>query len=208
MIEVDGMIVLGLTGEIASGKTTVAREFQRLGAMVIDADRMGHAVLESPAVRNALEARWGVAILDPTGGVDRAAVARRVFTDAPDGRDELAFLERVTHPHIMRRVREKLDRLTATGGPAAAVLDAALLFEAGWDRFCDKTIFVRATAEIRWARAARRGWARAQFLTREAAQQAGATKAQRGDLIIDNSGSFQQMADQVRRIWNDTVMCR
>lgn len=199
------MIVLGLTGEIAAGKSTVAKELQRLGAVIIDADQLGHQVLAMPAVRDMLRARWGAEILDASGHVDRRAVANRVFVDPPDGDRQRAFLESVTHPFIARRAHAELNALNTHDGPAATVLDAALLFEAGWERFCDKTVFVRATAAIRWSRARQRGWTREQFTARQEAQMAGRAKEQLADIIIDNSGDLQQLAERVRRVWEDVV---
>ena len=86
------MKTIGIVGGIASGKSLVAAQLQALGAWVVDADRLGHEVLEYPEVRDAIRDRWGDSVLGPDGRVDRAAVARRVFRD-PEEPSELRFLE-------------------------------------------------------------------------------------------------------------------
>ncbi len=157
------MVVIGITGGIASGKSLVAEQLAELGAVVLDADRVGHAVLREPAVRAALCARWGPGILDGDGEICRRVVAEKVFAPPPDGPRELAFLERWTHPRIAARIGKQLQELRQRGDLRAVVLDAPVLYKAGWDAWCDVIVFVEAAAAVRAARARQRGWSESQW---------------------------------------------
>jgi len=198
------MLVVGILGGVASGKTLVAAELARLGASVLDADGAGHTVLCQADVRDALVARWGRAILCRDGRVDRKALARIVFAPPPSGPAELAYLERLTHPPIGVLLRQQLADLTRRG-VAVAVLDAAVMIEAGWDRWCDRMVFVDAPRETRLARCRRRGWTDEEFARREAAQESLERKRARADVIIDNSRSAASTRRQVERFWHATI---
>jgi dephospho-CoA kinase len=193
------MVVVGLVGGIASGKSLVGRQLQSLGAVRIEADQIGHEVLEIPEVEAALVRRWGRGILDSNARIDRREVARRVFGPGANA-DELKFLEQWTHPRIGARIKEKLNELTAS---AVVVLDAPLLLKAGWDTFCDGLIFVDVEQSVREARAARRGWTVSELHAREAAQGSLEEKRRRSRWTIDNSGTEQQTMAQVERIWQE-----
>jgi dephospho-CoA kinase len=195
------MIVIGLAGGVASGKSAVAAMFAQLGAVVMDADAIGHAVLHEPEVVQAAQQRWGSAILHPDGSLSRAAIAHIVF--APDHREELEFWQRVTHPRITAAVMRRLAecRRQATP-PPAVVLDAALLFEAGWDSLCDLRIFVEVPENQRKQRARSRGWTDAEFAAREARQLPTSQKRAQCHLVIDNSGTMEQTYNRVLEAWN------
>jgi dephospho-CoA kinase len=165
------MVVIGVTGGIASGKSLVAQQLGQLGAEVLEADRIGHAVLQDPEVRAALGARWGTGILDAAGEVRRGVVAEKVFAPPPDGPRELAFLEQWTHPRIAA------------------------------DAFCDIIIFVDADCATRGVRARQRGWSDEQLLAREAAQPALALQRARADVVLDSSGTRERLIAQVEKFW-------
>ena len=157
------MILIGVVGGIASGKSEVSGALQRLGAKLVDADRIGHEVLEDPEVKAAIGQRWGGEVFDAHGLVDRRRVAGIVFAAPPKGPEELTFLEQWTHPRIGQQLREQIAKWARTGRVKAAVLDAPMLLKAGWDAFCDRLLFVDAPREQRLARARRRGWNEAEF---------------------------------------------
>ena len=194
------MIVIGVVGGIASGKSLVAQQLAQLGAEVLNADRVGHQVLEEPEVRLALCERFGGSIVDKHGLIDRAAVARIVFAPPPDGPRELEFLEQVTHPRIKERLGQQLQEM-AQRGAEVAVLDAALLLRAGWHTFCDRIVFVDAPGPLRQQRAAERGWDLGQMARREAAQEPLEEKRRRADWVIDNSGPMEHTFSQVHAFW-------
>lgn len=194
------MHVLGIVGGVASGKSFVAEQFAKLGAQVLDADQAGHEVLREPEVIAALVARWGPGILLPDGQVHRSAVAKIVF--AAEGADDKRFLEQVTHPRIAARLTRKFELARKGGICPLVILDAALLFEAGWNQLCEAVIFVDAPREVRLARAATRGWTAEQFGAREAQQLPLEQKRARCRWIINN-GRADDVAGQVRAIWQE-----
>lgn len=192
--------VIGLLGGVASGKSMVARQFAELGAHVLDADRAGHEVLRTPEVKRAAVERWGGGILGPDGEIDRSSLAGIVFAPSPNGEKERSYLEQLTHPRIARRLQDEAERVAASGC-RAVVLDAPLLLEAGWDRFCDKLVFVDAPCQQRRERALARGWSEMDFAFREGSQESLDSKRKRADVVVDNSGSPDQTRGQVRRAW-------
>ncbi|MEO0531092.1 MAG: dephospho-CoA kinase [Planctomycetota bacterium] len=177
------MIVFGLTGGIASGKSFVAGLLAEHGAVVLDADRHAHAVLRTPEVQAALVQRWGTAIVDADGELRRGEIARRVFGTEESAFAERRYLEELVHP----RVRERLEADLAAaeqGGAPAAVLDVPLLIEAGWAERCDVVLFVDTPKEFREARAAERGWSPEDLAAREAAQTPLAAKRTKADFVV------------------------
>jgi dephospho-CoA kinase len=197
------MKTLGLSGGMASGKSLVSRQLADLGALALDADRAGHEALRLPEIEAAARQRWGNAIFDGEGHIDRSKLARIVFAPPPDGPRERKYLEALTHPEIGRRLAAQID--AAKGVAPLAVLDAALLFEAGWDRLCNSMVFVDAPRAARLARALQRGWTEEDFAAREAAQDSLESKRARADWIIDNSGPIAHTQSQVKRLWQSLV---
>lgn len=171
-------VVVGLVGRIGAGKSTVARVLAAdFGAEVVDADAIAHAVLDEPATRDAVAARFGAGVLRADGRVDRSALAAIVFGLGDEAGEALADLEGLVHP----RVRERIEGVLA-GEPAATptpvgrrviVLDVPLLMQAGWDDLCQRLIHVTCDEVIRRARLAARGWTAAHQARREAAWEQG-----------------------------------
>ena len=198
------MRIIGILGGVASGKSTVARLFEKLGAGVLDADRAGHEVLRLPQVEEAARKRWGDTVFGPDGRIDRARLARIVFAPGPEAEREREYLVRLTHEEIGRRLGQEAE-VFAASGIKVAVLDAALLVEAGWDDVCEKTVFVDAPQEVRLMRALLRGWTKEDFAAREGAQESLQRKRERADAIIDNSGSPQRTQAQVEQFWASLI---
>lgn len=194
------MRIVGIMGGVASGKSLVGKWFAQRGVGVLDADRAGHEVLRQPEVEAAARLRWGAEIFGPDGHIDRPRLARIVFAPTAEGTCERRYLEQLTHPAIGKRIEAQAGELAAAGR-AAAVLDAALLVEAGWDRLCDKLLFVHASRRVRLARALQRGWTEEEFTARENAQQPLDMKRARADLVIDNSGSPEETWAQLDSVW-------
>jgi dephospho-CoA kinase len=138
--------------------------------------------------------------LDAAGEIDRRKVAEIVFAAVPESRAELTFLEQLTHPLIGQRLQEQLAELHREG-VRAAVLDAPVMLKAGWDRMCQRIVFVDAPRDVRLARARQRGWTEADFAAREAAQEPLETKRSRADVTLDNSLTRQHLYAQVDRFW-------
>jgi dephospho-CoA kinase len=194
------MRIIGITGGVASGKSMVAEQLATLGAGVLDADRAGHEALRLPHVEAAAKRRWGDAIFGPDGRIDRARLARIVFGGEPKAERERKHLEQLTHPEIGRLLARQAEEFSAAG-TKVAVVDAALLFEAGWEEMCEKTVFVDSAPQVRLARALARGWTEEDFAARECAQDSLQRKRSRADVIIDNSGSAERTLAQVEQFW-------
>jgi dephospho-CoA kinase len=195
------MRVIGIAGGVACGKSLVAEQLRRLGAAVLDADRVGHAVLCDPEVIAAARQRWGAGIQDGDGRIDRRKLAAIVFAPPPQGPGELAFLEQLTHPRIKQRLRKQLEEWQQQGTVSAVVLDAAVMFKAGWDALCDWVLFIDAPRALRLARARQRGWSEAEFQSRETAQESLDEKRRRAHVIIDNSSSPEHIYQQLCQVW-------
>jgi dephospho-CoA kinase len=193
------MIIIGLLGGVASGKSAVAAALARRGATVFDADRIGHAVLNDPEVRDILVARWGTSILADDGAISRPAVARIVFGDTPDAMEHRQFLEDALHPRIRRRIEESIAKPPPT--VPAAVIDAPLLVEAGWSDAFHVAVFVDSPREQRLQRAVARGWTPEAFARREAAQLPIEEKRLAASHVIDNSGTLEELEAEVARFW-------
>ena len=193
------MRVVGLTGGIASGKSTVSAMFRELGAQIIDADQVARDVVE-PGTRGLEDvARRFPGVLDVTGRLDRAALGRRVFSDP----DERRALEAIVHPRIREEVARRTEAL-ARAGVKVVLYDAALLIENGLHRGMDGVIVVFVPEAVQRARlAARDGLDEAAVTARLAAQLPLADKRAHATWVVDNSGSLDETRAQVRQIWEE-----
>jgi dephospho-CoA kinase len=182
---------VGLTGGIGAGKSEALAAFERLGAATLSTDRVAHDLLEDDEVSAALVDRWGEEIA-PGGAVDREKVSEIVFND----RDELAWLESVTHPRVGAHVLEWRQSL----GPevAVAVVEVPLLFEAAMEDAFEATVAVVADDELRDARLRQRG--QGGLAGREERQLDQAEKARRADHVIRNDASLDELESQVRKV--------
>lgn len=199
------MKIIGLIGGIASGKSAVAMELAALGAIVLDADRTAHEVINQPAVQRLLVDRWGERVVNAKGQIDRGVVAEivfsgTVFSETKTASSELAFLEQTLHPRIRERHQARLTEL-AEQGTAVAVIDAPLLLEAGWRELCDSILFVNSPLEARLQRASLRNWTPEEFAKREACQMPIAEKQRQSTYILANTGTLADLRDRVRDFW-------
>jgi dephospho-CoA kinase len=186
--------VIGLIGGMGSGKTRVAELLAARGAKVISGDAFGHEALRQPSIKERIVSRWGPGILDQNGNIDRPRLAGIVFADPAERR----VLEECSFPWIERRIAEEIKAAEHQTEVAFIVLDAAIMLEAGWDRFCDRIIYVDAPRELRLQRLAQeRGWTSQQLDARESAQWPLSNRRTRADWLIDNSGSLDRTAEQV-----------
>ncbi|MCK4275252.1 MAG: dephospho-CoA kinase [Phycisphaerae bacterium] len=194
--------VIGLVGGIGSGKSTVAAEFAALGCAVVDGDAIGHQLLTESAIRRKIQDRWGEAVLCPDGEVNRAALGQIVFQDP----DQLEALNRILHPGIRAGIAAGIAAAQDETSVAAVVVDAAVLFEAGWDELCTHTLFVEAAQPLRLARAlAQRHWDRGAFEAREKSQISLDTKARKCDYTIGNNSTVPRLREQIRQLFYQII---
>ncbi len=184
--------LVGLTGNFGTGKSTVARLFRRLGAEVVNADRLAHEVFRK---ENRLYP--GIRSLFPElkGRLSREALARIVFQSPVRRR----ALESLVHPYVFDRIREETRRRRAR----VVVVEAPLLFESGFDQACDGTILVQASPQETLRRLRGKGFREAEVRARWRAQWPVKKKIRRSDYLIDNSDGRQKTQRQVVQIWKD-----
>ncbi|HYM81825.1 MAG TPA: dephospho-CoA kinase [Candidatus Limnocylindria bacterium] len=187
----DGLFILGLVGRAGSGKSTVARALAAGGAVVIEADRIGHEVAEhDPGVRRALQAEYGEDVYRTDGSLDRRRVAARVFTD----RAARTRLDQLVHPMIVERIEGELGRLRDAGHRGVVVVDAALMLDWGLERSCDAVLAVTAPEEQQIARMMRaRGWTRDEARARLEAQPSNDAFRAAADVTLENQGSVEEL---------------
>lgn len=197
------MILIGLTGGIGSGKSTVARLLKARGAEIIDADVLGHEVQRpgGPAYQ-ALVERFGKQILDSEGSMDRAKLGRIVFEDSGARSD----LNSIMHPEIYKRIMERVEELKDSS--QVVVLDAALLVETLTDRGSsigmDALVVVAANPQDQIERVVEsRALSTEDAQARISAQAPQGVKLAAADYIVDNRGSLEDLEKNVEALWDD-----
>ncbi len=191
--------VIALTGNIASGKSTVADLMARKGATIIDADELSREAVTpgSPALQSIV-ARWGAGVLSNDGTLDRAALRKTVFHD----RSELDALNDIVHPEVMR-LREEQLRAARSRGDRVVVCVIPLLFERHLADEFEYIVLVDAPRDIRLERIVRdRGLEEPEAMDMVAAQMPAELKRARADWVIENSGSMDDLEREVDRLWD------
>lgn len=197
--------VIGLTGGIGSGKSTVAAMLAGLGAVVIDADKVGHEIYRpgTDGFRRVVDA-FGAAIVAADGTIDRRRLGARVFGDPA----ALARLNALVHPLIGDEIRRRIQTALAANESAAPgagrpiVIEAAIMLEAGW-RFFDRIWVVVVSREVAIARVtASRGLARHDVEQRIEAQISNDERRRVADLVIENDGTVAELRAKVEAAWH------
>jgi dephospho-CoA kinase len=194
------MLRVGLTGGLASGKSTVAALFCELGAFHIDADRIAHELTAPGGAAYAdVVARFGHGIVRADGAIDRPALGAIVFADPR----ALADLNAIVHPKVRSEIARRIaEHAAAAGAAPVALVDAALLVESGIRHDLDALIVVALDPETQVARAvARGGLTESDARARIASQAPLADKLAAADFIIDNAGPVDETRRQVRAVW-------
>ncbi|HEX6536591.1 MAG TPA: dephospho-CoA kinase [Gemmatimonadaceae bacterium] len=192
------MLRVGLTGNIASGKSTVARMLAERGATIIDADMLARRAVEpGTAAFRAIIDRWGDAVRAPDGVLDRAAL-RRIAFQSPE---ELEALNAIVHPEVAR-LREEETAAARARGDRIVVSDIPLLFERGLADAFDRIVLVDAPRPVRLERLMReRALSHEEAMEMIVAQMPAELKRARADFLIDNAGSRAQLEARVRELW-------
>ena len=188
-------LLIGLTGNIACGKSTVVRRLRELGAHTIDADALIHVILRrGGAAFEPVVEEFGRDILGQDGEIDRRALGKIVFSDPA----RLKRLEEIEHPIVRHMIEEEI----RTADERVVVVDAIKLFESGWAARSDEVWVVTCTREQQIERLMRtRGYPRDEAIMRIDAQSPQEEKVARADVVIDNSGSLEDTYDQVDAAW-------
>ncbi|MBA2116977.1 dephospho-CoA kinase [Bremerella alba] len=198
------MKTIGILGGIASGKSAATDALRQLGAVVFDADKAGHRVLELPEVKAEIRARFSSSVFDAHGNVLRPKIAELVFGDSGPHRQALADLEKISHPRIGALLEAALKQAEVSGAPAF-VVDAPVMIKAGWIGHCDYVLYVDASREKRLERALARNWSENEFDIREAAQEKLEVKRQLADIAIPNDDDLSQLQAAIRSFWNQQI---
>ena len=197
------MILVGLTGGVATGKSTVAKMFKQCGSVVIDADKLAHEVVKpgKPAWREIV-ASFGKTVLNQDRSLNRQALGNIVFRNPK----KLRQLERIIHPRVARE-QARLTKQAARKDPHAVVIyDVPLLFEAGIDKRVDKIIVVTTDRATQIARLRKRnGLTRTEALRRIKSQMSLSKKIRLADIVIDGTLLQQQVMQSIRRIYSDLL---
>ncbi len=195
----DSSYYFGLTGGVASGKTTAARIFQELGATIIEADRIGHELLGAPLpAYQEVVRHFGREVVNAAGEIDRSRLAAKVFSDPK----QLAKLNAILHPRIIERVEELAARYHVQDPRAVIVVDAALIYEAGIGARFKKMVVAWCRPEQQIERLMfKTGLSREEAERRIAAQMPAEEKRRRADYVIDCSGNLESTRRQVEALY-------
>ena len=192
------MLLIGLTGNIASGKSTVARLLSERGATIIDADVLARRVVE-PGMRafDEIVRRWGRDVVAPDGSLDRDALRRLVFSN----HDQLEELNTIVHPEVAA-YRDRLVEEARQRGDRLVVQDIPLLFERGLVDQFDRIVLVDAPRPVRLERLMRaRGLSETESMDMITAQMPAELKRARADYIIENTGTIRELEERVSDVW-------
>jgi dephospho-CoA kinase len=194
------VITVGLTGNVAGGKTVVADRWREAGIAVIDADRLGHAVLtEDSVAQKALVETFGTEIVGRNGSIDRVALGARAFRSP----EATARLNAIVHPPLLERLDREIDA-SRREGHRVVVVDAALIFEFGIPEDLDRVVLVTAPRELRAERLARqRNLSPERIEELMAAQMPDAEKVDRSDYVIVNDGPIELLLDKADAVMAD-----
>jgi dephospho-CoA kinase len=191
--------IIGILGGLCSGKSTAAAEFGKLGCAVIDADRIAHKLLDKADIKDKIAAAFGKVVLDSAGKINHKKLADIVFSNA----DKLSALNGIIHPPVLARIEALIKQYSRQPAVRAIVLDMPLLAEVGWQRRCDRLIFVDCSRQLRLERAKNLGILNEnQLQVRENFQISLDSKAAIADNIVDNNSGFSALVRQVTEIFS------
>ena len=194
--------VIGIIGGIASGKTTVAAEFEKLGCGRIDADKIVHIFLDKDDIKSKIAESLGKEFLNKAGSIDTKKLAEIVFEDP----SQLSKLNNILHPPVLARIERLIEQFNRLEQIKAIVLDVPLLLEVGWEKRCDYIIFVKCDLKTRLSRAQKTGiFTENHLRARENFQISLDRKVEIADNIVENNSGYAELARQVAKIFSYIV---
>ncbi|HDS00484.1 MAG TPA: dephospho-CoA kinase [candidate division Zixibacteria bacterium] len=197
------MIKLGITGQIASGKSTVAREFAKFGGRVIYADEIGREVVEErPPILSKLIRAFGPQIVTPQGILKRRELGRIVFASA----EKREILNKIVHPPLLQRLREELDKCSLDPECKLAIVDAALLVDWGWHEKMDWTVCVVTAPDTQILRLKTKGLTDQEIRDRINSQTNREELISAADFVIENDGSLEELKQKVEMIYDQIML--
>ena len=190
--------IIGILGGIGSGKSTVAAEFVKLGCGLINADKIAHDLLEEKPIKEEIIKLFGEGILDSYKKISHKKLADIVFNDSR----KLSILTNIIHPLVIKKTKEFIKKFNQQSQIKAIVLDMPLLLEVGWEKRCDRLIFVDCEEKIRAERLKKMGFNKNQLKIRENFQISLDKKASIADNTIVNNSGFSTLVKQVADIFS------
>jgi|ETNmetMinimDraft_30_1059905.scaffolds.fasta_scaffold35276_2 dephospho-CoA kinase len=194
--------VIGITGGIASGKSTIAKILGSLGASVISADKICHRLVNTKSMSQKIINRWGDHVQDKYGKIERHKLGKIVFAD----KKELTALNRIIHPEAIKQIKNRIAKLRNESTTVAIVLDAALLVESNLIDICDITLFVDTRKNTCKARVKNsRKWPSGEITKREKFQSSLREKRGIADIVISNNQHQADTLKQVKDFWHQFI---
>jgi dephospho-CoA kinase len=195
--------IIGITGGIGSGKSTVSEMLASIGGKVIYADTIAHNVLSYREVKDRILKRWGQGVFNKDGEVDRNLLAKVAFS----AREQIDELNSIIHPIVIDEIKGHIEEIERGGNVQVIVIDAALLVESNLANLCDVTLFVDTTEQMRQRRVKDdRNWEGAELTRRERFQQSPISKKKNADYVIDNNLSKENTISQVNAFWRKFIL--
>ncbi|WP_408614651.1 dephospho-CoA kinase [Lutispora saccharofermentans] len=196
------MMIIGLTGGIASGKSTVSSILKQFGAYIIDVDEVGRSVVQKgEKAYNEIVQYFGDEILLPRGEINRKALGHIVFSDG----EKLRKLNSITHPHIIAKVKEIIEEFRSDGADVI-VIDAAILIEMGLNSLCDSVWLVSVDKQTQLHRLIERDrFSYEDAKNRINAQFSDEKKAEHSDVIIYNTKGLEELKEEIKQLWNTAL---
>jgi len=196
------MLVIGLTGSIGTGKSEAARQLEALGASIISADQVGHeAYTPNTEAWQQVVAAFGDTILGKDGEIDRRKLGEIVFSDP----SQLEKLNEIMHPRMARMVADKI-KVLRSQGVEVVVVEAALLFEAGWDTLVEEVWVTDSPEQVVIERLKKRnGLSEEEARKRISSQMDRSERLERSDFVIDNSGDMAGLESAIKELWDRRV---
>jgi len=195
-------LLIGILGGVGSGKSTVASLLAEKGCALIDADKIARTLLEEQKFKDKVIAAFGSSAVDSAGNISREKLGDVVFAN----QDKLKILNDILHPPVLRRILLLIEEYNKKSSVAAIVLDMPLLVEIGWEKHCDRLIFVRCDRQKRLKRAQRRHFLdEKRFNLRENSQISLDIKVSIADNVINNNVGLAELSEQITEIFSNIV---